>query len=189
MQVPLTIADFLDRAETVFGDRVAVVDEPDPPGRRARALTYGELAGVARGLAAHLDAMGVGAGERVAIVSPERGAVPGRRSSASSAYGRVLVPVNFRLNAEEVSYIVEHSGATALLVDPELDDELAGVDVRRTASCSTPSATPSCSRRRRHHRAWHAATRTRPRRSTTRRARRRGPRACSSPTATAGSTR
>ena len=36
-----------------------------------------------------------------------------------SGYGRVLVPINYRLNAEEVSYIVEHSGATVLLVDPE----------------------------------------------------------------------
>jgi acyl-CoA synthetase (AMP-forming)/AMP-acid ligase II len=38
------------------------------------------------------------------------------------------VPVNFRLNADEVGYIVEHSGASVLLVDPELDDELRGVD-------------------------------------------------------------
>ena len=28
-----------------------------------------------------------------------------------SGYGRVLVPVNYRLNADEISYIVEHSGA------------------------------------------------------------------------------
>jgi len=41
--------------------------------------------------------------------------------------GRVLVPINFRLNADEVSYIVEHSGARVLLVDPELDEALSGV--------------------------------------------------------------
>ena len=41
-----------------------------------------------------------------------------------SAYGRVLVPVNFRLTAHEVQYIVEHSGASVLLVDPELDGAL-----------------------------------------------------------------
>jgi fatty-acyl-CoA synthase len=36
--------------------------------------------------------------------------------------------VNFRLSAEEVRYIVEHSGASVLLVDPELDGALADVD-------------------------------------------------------------
>ncbi|MDQ1461274.1 MAG: hypothetical protein QOI08_2758, partial [Actinomycetota bacterium] len=47
-----------------------------------------------------------------------------------SAYGRVLVPTNFRLNAEEIGYIVEHSGASVLLVDPELADSLDGVTAR-----------------------------------------------------------
>ena len=47
-----------------------------------------------------------------------------------SGYGRVLVPVNFRLNADEVGYIVEHSGATVLLVDPELDDALRDVQAK-----------------------------------------------------------
>jgi acyl-CoA synthetase (AMP-forming)/AMP-acid ligase II len=42
--------------------------------------------------------------------------------------GRVLVPINFRLRPEEVSYIVGHSGARVLYVDPEVDDALAEVD-------------------------------------------------------------
>ena len=48
-----------------------------------------------------------------------------------SGSGRILVPINFRLVAEEVSYIVEHSGARVLLVDPELDDALAEVKCER----------------------------------------------------------
>jgi fatty-acyl-CoA synthase len=44
-----------------------------------------------------------------------------------SGYGRVLVPVNFRLRPDEVRYIVEHSGAKVLYVDPELDDSLKDV--------------------------------------------------------------
>ena len=47
-----------------------------------------------------------------------------------SGSGRILVPVNFRLVAEEVKYIIEHSGAEVLLVDPELDEALAGVSAR-----------------------------------------------------------
>ena len=45
-------------------------------------------------------------------------------------YGRVVVPINFRLNADEVGYIVEHSGATVLLIDPELEEALATVEVK-----------------------------------------------------------
>ena len=32
MIVPLTLVDFLERAELVYGEREAVVDEPIPPG-------------------------------------------------------------------------------------------------------------------------------------------------------------
>ncbi|SSC21457.1 AMP-dependent synthetase, partial [Klenkia terrae] len=46
---------------------------------------------------------------------------------AVPSHGRVCVPVNFRLSTEEVRYIVEHSGASVLLVDPEVDTALAGV--------------------------------------------------------------
>ncbi|HZU71473.1 MAG TPA: AMP-binding protein [Acidimicrobiales bacterium] len=128
MRVALSVGDFLDRAEFVYGDRLAVVDEPSGPGSLGR-ITYGQLAARARGLALALDRMEVGAGERVALVSPNSA-----RFMVSffgvSGYGRVLVPVNFRLNADEVSYIVEHSGASVLLVDPELDEVLAGVTAK-----------------------------------------------------------
>ena len=49
-----------------------------------------------------------------------------------SGYGRVLVPVNFRLSRDEVAYIVEHSGARVLFVDPELADSLKGVEAEHT---------------------------------------------------------
>ena len=39
----------------------------------------------------------------------------------------MLVPVNFRLRPDEVRYIVEHSGARVLIIDPELDEALADV--------------------------------------------------------------
>ncbi len=48
-----------------------------------------------------------------------------------SGSGRILVPINFRLAAEEVRYIVEHSGARLLLVDPELDAALSAVTCER----------------------------------------------------------
>ncbi|TMK83698.1 MAG: AMP-dependent synthetase, partial [Actinobacteria bacterium] len=83
----------------------------------------------ARGQAAALDRLGIGRGERVAIVSPNAARVFASFFGVSG-FGRILVPINFRLNAEEISYIVDHSGASVLLVDPELDDALATVDAK-----------------------------------------------------------
>jgi acyl-CoA synthetase (AMP-forming)/AMP-acid ligase II len=128
MRVPLMVSDFLERAALVHGDRRAVVDEPGVEGSLG-TLSYGELYDRARGMALALDAMGVGAGERVAIVSPNSARFL-IAFFGVSGFGRVLVPVNFRLNAEEVGYIVDHSGAQVLLVDPELDSQLAGIDAK-----------------------------------------------------------
>ncbi|MFY0536789.1 AMP-binding protein [Nannocystis pusilla] len=130
MLVPLTILDFMRRAEQVYGERVAVFDEPSQPATPLGPLTYGRLAALARAQAAGLDALGVGFGERVAIVSHNAA-----RMLVSffgvAGHGRVLVPINFRLSPAEIAYIVEHSGASMLLVDPELDASLAEVKCAR----------------------------------------------------------
>ena len=124
----MNVGEFLDRAAFVYGDRVAVVDEPDVAGGLG-TLTYRELHARAAGMAAALDGLGLATGDRVAIVSPNAAKFL-ISFFAVSGYGRVLIPVNFRLNAEEVSYIVEHSGASALLVDPEFDAQVAGVQAK-----------------------------------------------------------
>ncbi|CAM02330.1 AMP-binding protein [Saccharopolyspora erythraea] len=115
----LTIRDFLDRAELVYPDRVAVVDEPDQPAPSWGSLTYRDMARLARAQAAGLDALGVPVGGRVAIVSHNAARLLVSFFGVSG-WGRILVPVNFRLAPAEVRYIVEHSGADVLLVDPDL---------------------------------------------------------------------
>jgi fatty-acyl-CoA synthase len=130
MKVALTVNDFLRRAEELYPDRIGVVDEPDQPAASWGSLTYAQLAERARAQAAGLDALGVAAGERVAIVSHNSARLLSSFYGVSGS-GRVLVPINFRLVAEEVRYIVKHSGARVLLVDPELDEALAGVECER----------------------------------------------------------
>ncbi|MEJ7794214.1 MAG: AMP-binding protein [Nocardioides sp.] len=126
MFVPFSISDFLDRARTVYGERVGVVDEPDQPAASLGDVTYAELADLATRQAAHLDQLGVQPGERVAVVSHNSARLLASFFGVAGS-GRVLVPVNFRLRPDEVSYIVEHSGAKVLYVDPELDESLAKV--------------------------------------------------------------
>jgi acyl-CoA synthetase (AMP-forming)/AMP-acid ligase II len=69
MRVPLTVNDFLERAELVYGERIGLVDEPDQPAASWGSLTWRDVAARARAQAAGLDALGIGMGERVAIVS------------------------------------------------------------------------------------------------------------------------
>src|SRR4029450_8566629 len=84
------------------------------------------------------DDMGVGQNERVAIVSPNAARFLVSLFGVSS-YGRILVPVNFRLNAEEIRYILEHSGSSVLLVDPELDESLRNIPVKHRIVLGTAS--------------------------------------------------
>jgi acyl-CoA synthetase (AMP-forming)/AMP-acid ligase II len=128
MKVPLTSADFLARAEQVYGNRIGVVDEPGAPDSLGE-VTYAELARRGRALQAGLDELGVDVGERVAVVSPNSARML-ELMYAVPASGRILVPINFRLRSEEVEYIVDHSGSSVLLMDPEIDEALSGVTAK-----------------------------------------------------------
>ncbi|WP_299447899.1 AMP-binding protein [uncultured Phycicoccus sp.] len=122
----MTVSDFIDRARTVYGERVGVVDEPDQVAQPLPDLTYAQVAALAERQAARLDELGVGVGDRVAIVSHNAARMLVAFFGVCGS-GRVLVPVNFRLRPDEVRYIVEHSGARVLLVDPEIDAALGSV--------------------------------------------------------------
>jgi acyl-CoA synthetase (AMP-forming)/AMP-acid ligase II len=126
----LVTSDFLERAVTVFGRRLGIVDEPHQIAPSLGELDYRRVGELARGMAAALDRLGIAPGERVAIVSHNAARVLIALYGVCGS-GRVLVPINFRLSAAEVAYIVEHSGASLLLIDPELDASLATVACQR----------------------------------------------------------
>jgi fatty-acyl-CoA synthase len=129
MRVPMTIADFLDRAELGFSSSLGVVDEPIQPADPVPDSSYGRFAERVRAWQAGFDALGVREGERVAVVSHNSTRLL-ELLFAVPMSGRVCVPVNFRLKPEEVEYVVQQSGASVLLVDPELDAALAAVKAR-----------------------------------------------------------
>jgi acyl-CoA synthetase (AMP-forming)/AMP-acid ligase II len=131
MKVPLTIRDHLERAALVYGERTGVIDEPDQPARPLGPLSYREVREHADAQAARLDELGIGVGERVAVISQNAARLLVGLFGISGS-GRVCVPVNFRLGPDEIRYIVGHCGASMVLVDPELVDALAGVEVPHT---------------------------------------------------------
>jgi len=130
MKVPLTINDFLDRGVAVYPDRVAIVDEPDQPANPLPDLTFAELDDMRRSIGVAMDEMGIPMGARVAMVSHNSARLLTSLYGVSGN-GRVFVPINFRLSRAEVEYIVEHSGAVALLIDPELADDLGDIACER----------------------------------------------------------
>jgi fatty-acyl-CoA synthase len=129
MKVPFTTDDFLSRAELCYGTRIGVVDEPGAD--RLGSLTYAELARRSRALSAGLDELGVGQGERVAILSQNSARMLEGFFGVCSS-GRVYVPINFRLAQAEVAYILEHSGSSVVLVDPEVAHLVEGSSAKHT---------------------------------------------------------
>ena len=129
MFYPLTVGDYLYRAEQVYPDRKALVDEPDQEAAAWMPLSYAEVARLARSQAAAWDQLGVPVGARIAAVSQNSARLL-TSFFGVSGWGRILVPINFRLTAAEVGYIVEHSGADVVMVDPSLRPLLDGLDCR-----------------------------------------------------------
>jgi fatty-acyl-CoA synthase len=115
----LTPLRFLERSARVWKERPAVVSGKT-------TWTYEEHNDrVRRAAAAVREELGIEEGDRLAVLLPNVApmleltyAVPG--------VGGVLVPLNTRLAAPEYAYILEHSGAKALVADRSLEDKLGG---------------------------------------------------------------
>ncbi len=91
-----------------------------------RALTYAQYEERATRLANAFEALGLAQGDRVAIYA--HNCLEWMELYAACAKsGVVAVPVNFRLTAPEVQYVLEDSGATALFTGADLVEVAASV--------------------------------------------------------------
>ncbi|MGW8530000.1 MULTISPECIES: long-chain-fatty-acid--CoA ligase [Nocardiopsidaceae] len=120
MELALTPLEFARRTRRLHPDREAVVD-------RGLRLTYEEFFDRCDRWSSVLQGMGVAKGDRVAYISPNTHAQL-ESFYAVPQLGAVLVPVNFRLSADDFAYIVNHSGAKVLCVHA---DQLDTVDAVR----------------------------------------------------------
>ncbi len=100
--------------------------------------TYGEMAAQAAALAAGLHERGVGRGDVVGLLSyncPEFL----ETLFAANYLGAIAMPINWRLAAPEVRYILEHSEAKALVCDealvPLADEATKGLEARLLRAC------------------------------------------------------
>ena len=114
---------FLERSVLVYPDKVAVVHE----GRR---YTYREFGERVNRLASALRAAGLRNGDRVAFICPNIPALLEAHYGVPAA-GGVLVALNYRLSAQDIGFILQHSGARFVFVDHEFGDLADGARVER----------------------------------------------------------
>jgi fatty-acyl-CoA synthase len=119
MQTALTPLDFLRRARKLHGAREAVVDG-------ALRLTYAQLGERCDRWSAALLRLGVVKGDRVATISPNTHQQL-EQFYAVPQLGAVLVPINYRLSAEDFVYVVTHSGSKVLCVHADYLDAVDAV--------------------------------------------------------------
>ena len=120
METPLTPLEFARRARSLYPDRLAVVDGD-------LRLTYEEFFARCDRWSNVLASWGVGKGDRVAYIAPNTHAQL-EAFYAVPQLGAVLVPLNYRLTADDFAYMVEHSGSKVVCVH---SDYLAVADTLR----------------------------------------------------------
>src|SRR5262245_55263556 len=103
MQTALSPLDFARRTLRLHPQREAVVDGD-------LRLTYAQFFDRCARWSAALQAMGVGRGDRVAIIAPNIHAELEAFYSVPQI-GAILVPINYRLTADDFAYIIHHSGS------------------------------------------------------------------------------
>jgi fatty-acyl-CoA synthase len=116
----LTPVSFLRRSAYMFPEKTAVI-------YGERRYSYGEFEERVDRLSSRLRDAGLQKGDRVAFLCPNTPPMLEAHFAVPAA-GLVLVAINTRLGKDEVSYIVEHSGAKMVFVDAELEKLLADVD-------------------------------------------------------------
>ncbi len=122
MEVALTPLEFARRTRALYPDREALVDG-------ALRLTYAQFFERCDRWSAALQALGVRQGDRVAYIAPNT------HAQLESFYGvpqigAVLVPINYRLSAEEFEYIINHSGATVVCAHEDYLERVDGIRSR-----------------------------------------------------------
>ena len=124
MIVPLLVDDFLRRPARLFPNKTAIIDD-------GREYTYAQYQERVNQLSNALLELGVSAGDRVCILSPNSHFFL-ESFYATSQIGAILVPLNYRLVPEDHEYIINHAGVTTLLVDYEYTDMVDAIRSRLT---------------------------------------------------------
>jgi fatty-acyl-CoA synthase len=121
METPLTPLEFARRARKLYPERVAVIDGDS-------SWTYAKFFDRCDRWSAVLQQLRIGSGDRVAYLAPNTHAQL-ESFYAVPQIGGVLVPLNYRLTADDFVYLVNHCGARMVCADR---DYLGAIDSIRS---------------------------------------------------------
>ena len=119
METPLTPLEFMRRTRRLHGAREAVVDGD-------LRLTYAQFFDRCDRWSRALQGLGVKKGDRVAYLAPNTHAQL-ESFYAVPQIGAVVVPINYRLTADDFAYIIGHSGAKVVCAHPDYVAMLDGI--------------------------------------------------------------
>src|SRR5215510_8362785 len=103
METPLTTLEFARRARRLYPEREAVVDG-------ALRLSYRQFLDRCDRWSSALQSLGIRQGDRIAYIAPNTHAQL-ESFYAVPQIGAILVPLNYRLTADDFAYLINHSGA------------------------------------------------------------------------------
>src|SRR5512143_858562 len=124
MEPALTPLEFMRRARKLHAEREAVVD-------RGQRWTYAEFGTRCDRWSSSLARLGVRQGDRVGTIAPNTHQHL-EQYYAVPQLGAVLVPMNYRLTAEDFVYLANHSGSKVLCVHADYLDLVDTVRTRMT---------------------------------------------------------
>jgi len=108
---PLSPLGFMERAASVYPDRLAIV-------HGALRVTWRQAYERARRLASALSGKGVGQGDTVAVMLPNTPPMVDAHFGVPMT-GAVLNTLNTRLDAESIAFMLDHGQASLVIVDRE----------------------------------------------------------------------
>ena len=119
MELPLTPLEFVRRTRRLYAEREAVVDGD-------LRLTYEQFFERCDRWSNALRSLGVNKGDRVAYIAPNTHAML-ESFYAVPQIGAVLVPINYRLIADDFEYLINHSGARVVCVHSDYLDAVDSI--------------------------------------------------------------
>jgi fatty-acyl-CoA synthase len=119
MELPLTPLEFARRTRKLYPDREAVVDGD-------LRFTYTQFFERCDRWSVALQSLGIKQGDRVVYIAPNTHAML-ESFYAVPQIGAVLVPVNYRLIADDFAYLINHSGASVVCAHSDYLDAVDDV--------------------------------------------------------------
>ncbi len=115
----MNTTELLNITSLIVPDRHAIVFDD-------MRLTFGEIAGRVNRLANGLAELGVGAGDRVAVMQVNCNEHV-ESYFATAKLDAILVPINFRARSEELTFMLNDSGVKAIILGQRYQDMLRSI--------------------------------------------------------------